>query len=161
MRIALIVAAATNGVIGRDNQLPWYLPNDLKHFKQATMGKPVVMGRLTYESIGHPLPGRQNIVITRQSGYEAAGCDVVQSTDAAIAAAGDADEIMIIGGGQIYRQFLSMADRIYLTRVSIELDGDTSFPSLDDSEWRVTDRQKGATDSELDYSFEFQVLERQ
>jgi dihydrofolate reductase len=109
--ISIIVAAAENGVIGAQGELPWRLSDDLRRFKAVTMGKPIVMGRKTYESIGRPLPGRQNIVITRQSGFEAAGCDVVDSKEAALAAAGEADEIMVIGGSQVYALFLPYAGR--------------------------------------------------
>ena len=117
MNISLIVAASTNNVIGVAGGLPWHLPEDLKRFKAITMGKPIIMGRATYASIGRALPGRKSIVLTRQSGFEAEGCEVVDSIDAAISAAGAVDEVMIIGGGDIYRQFLPQADRIYLTRV--------------------------------------------
>jgi len=134
--ISLIVAASTNNVIGARGDLPWRLSADLKRFKELTMGKPVVMGRKTYESIGRPLPGRQNIVITRQSNYSPVGCTVVQSVEAAIDAAGDAGEIMIIGGSHIYEAFLPLADRIYLTRVHAKVDGDTFFPELLESEWQ-------------------------
>ena len=115
MKLSIIVAAAANGVIGRDNQLPWRLPADLRHFKQTTMGKPILMGRKTWESIGRPLPGRTNIVITRDSDYAAAGCVVVNSIDAALLAAGSQDEIMVIGGAELYRQVLPRTDTIYLT----------------------------------------------
>ena len=110
--ISIIVAAAENGVIGRQGELPWRLGDDLRHFKAVTMGKPIVMGRKTWDSIGRPLPGRQNIVITRQAGFGAAGCDVVTCADEAIAAARGADEIMIIGGSQVYELFLPIADRV-------------------------------------------------
>ena len=133
--ISLIVAASENNVIGAQGDLPWRLSADLRRFKEITMGKPIVMGRKTYESIGRPLPGRRNIVLTRQSGYEAEGCDVVDSPEAAIEAAGDADEIMIIGGSHIYRAFLPRADRIYMTRVHADVDGDTWFPELPESDW--------------------------
>lgn len=159
--ISLIVAASTNNVIGLQGDLPWRLSADLRRFKAITMGKPIVMGRLTYESIGRPLPGRQNIVITRQPGYEAEGCDVVQSIDAAIDAAGEAEEIMIIGGGDIYRQFLPRADRIYLTRVHADIEGDTHFPPLDDAGgWHLLDREEHTADDSGGYDFEFQTLER-
>ena len=138
--ISLVVAAATNGVIGRDGALPWRLSDDLRRFKVLTMGKPIVMGRLTHESIGVPLPGRQNIVITRDADYVAEGCDVVMSPDAALEAAGSADEIMIIGGEQIYKEFLPMADRVYMTRVAAAVDGDARFPELAATEWSQSSR---------------------
>lgn len=140
--ISLIVAAATNNVIGVNGKLPWHLSDDLKRFKAMTMGKPIVMGRKTYESIGRPLPGRQNIVITTRVDFVADGCEVVTSPDAAIAAAGNAAEIMIIGGEQIYALFLSKADRIYLTRVNVNVDGDAYFPALDDAIWTETAREE-------------------
>lgn len=124
------------------------------------MGKPIVMGRLTHESIGRPLPGRQNIVITRQAGYRAAGCDVVTSVAAAISAAGEAEEIMIIGGGHIYREFLPQADRIYLTRVQAEIDGDAFLPELSPDEWAETANEWHAADEVNDYEFEFSTLDR-
>ena len=153
--ISLIVAAAENGVIGRQGELPWRLSDDLRRFKAITMGKPIVMGRKTWESIGRPLPGRHNIVITRQPGYAAEGCDVVSSVDAAIAASGDADEIMIIGGSEIYELFLRRAERIYLTRVHATLEGDARFMLPGTSDWRlVSDERHAADDSnEFDYSF--------
>jgi dihydrofolate reductase len=133
--ISLIVAASTNNVIGNQGDLPWRLSADLRRFKKLTMGKPIVMGRKTWESIGRPLPGRHNIVVTRQGDYAAQGCTVVSSVEAAIDAAGDADEIMIIGGSYIYDAFMAKADRIYMTRVHADVDGDTWFPELPESEW--------------------------
>lgn len=158
--ISIIVAASSNNVIGVQGELPWRLSADLQRFKALTMSKPVVMGRLTHESIGRALPGRQNIVITRQQGYAADGCDVVQSTDAAVAAAADAAEIMIIGGGDIYRQFLPRAHRIYLTRVDVELEGDAHFPSLDAADWQELASEEHAADESNEYSYSFKVLER-
>ena len=119
--ISIIVAASTNDVIGAGGQLPWKISDDLKRFKALTLGKPIVMGRLTWDSIGRPLPGRQNIVITRQSDFSADGCDVVASPAAALAIAGDAEEIMIIGGSQIYDLFLPKAGRLHITRVQTEI----------------------------------------
>ena len=157
--ISLIVAASTNNVIGVQGSLPWHLPADLKRFKSLTMGKPIVMGRRTFESIGRPLPGRRNIIITRQTDYPAAGCDIVSSVDAAVAAAADGDEVMVIGGGEIYRQFLPLAERIYLTRVAAEIDGDTRFPALDNG-WQLSESEAHAADDRHRYDYEFQVLER-
>jgi dihydrofolate reductase len=158
--ISLIVAASTNNVIGAQGELPWRLSDDLKRFKALTMGKPIVMGRKTWESIGRPLPGRQNIVITRQEGYVAEGCDVVDSPEAAIEAAGDAAEIMIIGGSHIYDAFLPRADRIYLTRVHAEVAGDASLPELPADEWRRDTTETHAADDDNDYETEFVVLNR-
>ena len=158
--ISMIVAASTNNVIGVNGELPWRLSDDLKRFKKITMGKPIVMGRLTFESIGRPLPGRQNIVITRQPGYAAESCDVVTSPEAAVAAAGDAAEIIIIGGGEIYTLFLPLADRIYLTRVHVELEGDAHFAPPDERDWRVTFSESGITDEKHDFDFTFETLDR-
>ena len=153
--ISIIVAASANNVIGRQGDLPWRLSDYLKHFKAITMGKPIVMGRKTWESIGRPLPGRQNIVITRQAGFAAEGCDVVRSLDEAIATAGDADEIVVIGGSQIYALALPMAERLYLTRVHAEVEGDAYFPDVDAGRWlRVADEAHEADDrNEFDFSF--------
>ncbi|MDH3429595.1 MAG: type 3 dihydrofolate reductase [Gammaproteobacteria bacterium] len=158
--ISLIVAASSNNVIGANGKLPWRLSGDLQRFKALTLGKPIVMGRLTYESIGRPLPGRQNIVITRQADYEAEGCDVVPSVEAALAAAGSAEEIVIIGGGHIYREFLPRADRIYLTRVQAEIEGDAFFPPLADDQWCETEREASVADESNDYDVVFLVLDR-
>ena len=146
-RIVQVVAVALNGVIGADGDMPWNLPSDLKRFKQITMGKPIVMGRKTFESIGRPLPGRPNIVITRSESFEAQGVHVVRSVDEALDEATtlaeelSADEICVIGGGEIYRQTLPRASRIYLTRVMAELAGDTTYPDLDEKEWREVARE--------------------
>lgn len=160
MIISIVVAASINNVIGVQGQLPWRLSGDLKRFKALTMGKPIVMGRRTWESIGRALPGRQNIVITRQTGFRADGCDVVASTDAAIDAAGDAEEVMIIGGGEIYRQFLPLADRIYLTRVKVELQGDADFPPLDEGEWTVAAEEDYDADASNEYAVSYLLLTR-
>jgi len=160
MKISLIVAASTNNVIGVAGGLPWHLPEDLKRFKAITMGKPMIMGRATYASIGRALPGRKSIVLTRQTGFEAEGCEVVDSVDAAIAAAGAVDEVMIIGGGDIYRQFLPRADRIYLTRIHAGIDGDTTFPELDMCEWTVNTSGEYPAGDERDYGFSIATLDR-
>jgi dihydrofolate reductase len=158
--ISLIVAASTNNVIGAAGRLPWHLSDDLKRFKSITMGKPIVMGRKTYESIGRPLPGRQNIVVTTQAGFSADACDVVSSPDAAVAAAGDAEEIMVIGGGEIYRLFLPSAARVYLTRVNVEIDGDAFFTPLDASEWTETSREVGIADGNNDHDVSYLIYSR-
>lgn len=138
--ISLIVARARGGVIGHEGGLPWHLPADLKHFKALTMGKPIVMGRLTYQSIGRPLPGRDNIVISRDSAFAAPGCRVVASLGAALKAAGAAPEIMIIGGARIYALALPLAHRIYLTDIDIDVSGDAHFPPIDLDGWRESNR---------------------
>ena len=156
--ISLIVAASMNNVIGAKGDLPWRLSTDLKRFKTLTMGKPIVMGRKTYESIGRPLPGRQNIVVTRNPGFVADGCDVVSSIDAAIEVAGDAEEIMVIGGSHIYAAFLPRADRIYLTRVQAELEGDAYLPAIDKDKWHEVSAENHAADDSNDYDAVFSVL---
>jgi dihydrofolate reductase len=158
--ISLIVATSANNVIGVDGGLPWRLPEDLARFKAVTMGKPVIMGRATFESIGRALPGRRSIVLTRQADFAAEGCDVVPTIEAAIEAAGDAEEIMVIGGGEIYRQFLPMADRIYLTRLQAEIDGDTRFPELDLDEWTVVAVEEFPAGDEREFGFDVETLER-
>jgi len=158
--ISLIVAAATNNVIGSDGELPWHLPDDLRNFKRLTTGKPIVMGRKTHESIGRPLPDRRNVVITRDPGYEAAGCDVVASPEAAIALLDNSEEVMIIGGGQIYAAFLPSANRVYFTRVHAEIDGDVTFPDLDESEWALQSSVAHDADASHQYAFDVLCLER-
>lgn len=143
--IVLVVAVADNGVIGRDGAMPWHLPADLRHFKRLTTGKPVVMGRKTFESIGKPLPGRHNIVLTRDSAWHADGVTVVPNLAEAIAAAGldpraRAGEIMVVGGAQIYAQAMPIATRIELTRIHISPEGDTRFPPLDPAQWQEASR---------------------
>ena len=157
--ISIIVAAAENDVIGRQGRLPWRLSDDLRRFRALTLGKPVVMGRKTWESIGRPLPGRRNIVITRRAGYVAEGADVVDSSDAAVAAAGDAAEIMIIGGSEIYAVFLPSTDRIYLTRVHAELDGDAFFPAPGD-DWRLVSEEPHSADERNDHDVSFRIYDR-
>jgi len=158
--ISLIVAASKNNVIGNGGELPWRLSDDLKRFKAVTMGKPIVMGRKTFESIGRPLPGRQNIVTTHQESFLADGCDVVQSIEQAVEVAGAAEEIMVIGGSQIYAAFLPIADRIYLTRVHTEVEGDALFPILDESEWRQSASQIYDADDSNEYACTVSLLSR-
>ncbi|NKC50662.1 dihydrofolate reductase [Ochrobactrum cytisi] len=145
--VSIIVAAAENGVIGRDNDMPWRLSTDLKRFKALTLGKPVIMGRRTWESIGRPLPGRPNIVVTRDNGFQAEGASATGSLEEAIAlgqklaADPGVGEVCVIGGGEIYAQTLPLADRIHLTRVLAEIDGDTHFPEIDLQIWRVVSQE--------------------
>lgn len=160
MKISIIVAMDSNGVIGKDNELPWHLPADLQHFKKTTMGKPILMGRKTWESIGRPLPGRTNIVITRDSDYQADGCIVVSSIDAAMAAAGEQDEVMVIGGAEFYRQVLPRADTLYLTRIHASFDGDVVFPGLRASDWREVERSDQSADEKNPHDYSFIRLER-
>lgn len=153
MIVTLVVARADNGVIGRDGGLPWHLPADLRHFRALTLGKPVVMGRRTFASIGRPLPGRHNIVLTR-SDWAADGVTAVPDLDAAFAAAGDADEAMIIGGAAVYAAALPRATRVYLTEVHAAPDGDTVLPPFDAGGWRETAREDHAADDDTPaYSF--------
>ena len=162
MQIALVVAAAENNVIGKDNQLLWRLPNDMKFFKNTTWGLPVIMGRKTFESLGKPLAGRTNIVITRKPGWEAPGAIVVNSLEAAIeaAAATDAKEASVIGGGEIYAQALPIAQRIYLTRVHTSLEGDTWFPAFSEQEWALLSNLDFPADEKHAYAYSFQVWGR-
>ncbi|WP_119278071.1 dihydrofolate reductase [Calidithermus roseus] len=165
--LSLVVAMAENRVIGRDNTLPWRLPNDLKRFRRLTMGHPVIMGRKTYESIGKPLPGRTNIVVTRTPGYSAPGCMVVGSLEAALRVAEAAPhdparprETFVIGGAELYAQALPLADRIHLTLVHAEVAGDTFFPAFDQSVWREVSRERHEPDDQHAYAYSFVTLER-
>jgi len=157
--ITLIVAAADNGVIGRDNALPWHLPDDLQRFKRLTLGKPIVMGRKTFESIGRALPGRLNIVVTRDANYRREGVTVAHDVDAAVAAANDAPEIMVIGGAELFRLFLPRAARVHLTRVHADVTGDVVWPTLDDS-WRLVDSEPHAADERHASPMTFEVWEK-
>jgi dihydrofolate reductase len=159
MLISVVVAASSNNVIGARGELPWRLADDLKHFKAITLGKPIIMGRLTWESIGRPLPGRQNIVMSRQSSFAADGCDVVTTPAAALTAAGAADEVMIIGGGRIYEMFLPKARRLYLTRVHADIDGDTFFPAMDAADWQLLSSESRTADERNEYAFDLRVYE--
>lgn len=149
-----------NGVIGKDNAIPWRLPGELALFKRLTMGHPIVMGRKTWESIGRALPGRLNIVITRNKGYVAMGATVVPSLDAALSAAAGATEIFIIGGAQLYAEALPRAERLYLTTVDAEVDGDTRMPDIDRRAWRTVSSETHAPDERNAYAYRLDVLER-
>ncbi|MDJ0759871.1 MAG: dihydrofolate reductase [Woeseiaceae bacterium] len=158
--ISIVVAASKNGVIGVDGDLPWRLPDDLRYFKELTTGKPVIMGRKTYESIGRPLPNRLNIVITRDPAFDAPGCNVAPSPGDALRLAGDASEVMVIGGGTIYEAFADSADRIYLTRVHTDIDGDVFFESPDSDRWNQVDSTHHPADERHAHAFEFLTYER-
>lgn len=160
MRISAIFAMSENRVIGKNNQLPWHLPADLKHFKQITMGNPILMGRKTYESIGKPLPGRCNIVITRDTNYQAPGCVVVNSVESALAAVKDNDEIFIIGGALLYQETLPLTQRLYMTLIHHSFDGDTFFPALNENEWQEVERTDHPADENNKYSYSFVTLDR-
>nr|WP_232106316.1 dihydrofolate reductase [Pseudomonas mendocina] len=163
--LSLIAALARNRVIGRDNQLPWHLPADLKHFKAMTLGKPIIMGRKTWDSLGRPLPGRLNIVVSRQPGLALEGAEVFATLEAAIeradawARAEDAEELMLIGGAQLYELGLAQADRLYLTRVGLEPDGDAFFPEIDESAWRMASSVEHPASAETPF-YAFEVWER-
>lgn len=163
MKLSIIAALSTNNVIGRNNDIPWRLSTDLKRFKALTMGHHLLMGRKTYESVGRPLPGRVTVVITRQEGFAPEGVTVVHSLEEAIrvaAAANDA-EAFIAGGAEIYQQSMHRADRMYLTRVHADVEGDTFFPDFDDvSEWRLTDAEHFDADEKNEHPFSFLTYER-
>ncbi|WP_026376404.1 type 3 dihydrofolate reductase [Aestuariibacter salexigens] len=161
MIISMIAAMADNRVIGKDNAMPWHLPADLKHFKQITLGKPVVMGRKTYESIGKALPGRLNIVITRDTDYVLEDAVVVNTPDEAVKAAGDVEELMVIGGGAIYTYFLPLCERLYLTHIDLAVDGDTQFPDYESQgNWQLTDESEHVADERNPYDYRFITLAR-
>ncbi|MEO0443322.1 MAG: dihydrofolate reductase [Pseudomonadota bacterium] len=165
-KLAIIVAMANNRTIGKDNKLLWHLPEDLKHFKRITMGKPMIMGRKTFESIGRPLPGRLNIVLTRQSDWHYDGVKAVSSIDEAMKVAtaqafiDGVDEVMLIGGAELYQATLAMADTLYLTRVDADLNGDAFFPEVSDHQWRETSRQAFSASETNPYDYAFCVLEK-
>ncbi len=158
--LSIIVAASENNVIGKNNQLLWHLPDDLKHFKATTKGHHVIVGRKTYESQGRPLPQRTNIIVTRNRNYNAEGCIVVDSLDKALNLTQQDDEPFIIGGEQIYRMALPLVDRIYLTWVHAEFEGDTFFPELDMQHWKEISRKYYPKDDRNEYSFSIIVLDR-
>ncbi len=163
MRLSLIVAMDKNRLIGVNGRIPWRLPDDMKWFREQTMGKPVIMGRKTFESIPdrfRPLPGRRNIVVTRNWLYQAEGVTVINSVEAALAAAGVVDEIVVIGGAELYTQLLPQADRLYLTRIDAEFDGDAYFPEIDPAAWHEVYRQEHPADDRHDYAFTWFIWER-
>jgi dihydrofolate reductase len=158
----MIVAAADDLVIGKNNTMPWHLPADLAYFKKSTLNKPIIMGRKTFESIGRPLPGRRNIVISRDSAYQADGVESVTSVDAALALVADVEEIMVIGGGAIYLHCLPMASRLYITHINAKIEGDTKFPDFNqDNEWsKISSDIIKANDTNA-YDLDFCVYERE
>lgn len=159
MKISMIAAMAHDRIIGNANSMPWHLPADFTWFKRCTLGKPIVMGRKTFESIGRPLPGRLNIVISRNPNFSAEGITVVNDIAAAKLIAGDAQELMIIGGGSIYQACLPIADRLYLTFIDADLEGDTQFPEWGDH-WQVVEKDHHNSDDKNAYAMEFVILER-
>lgn len=152
-RLSLIVAMDENRLIGSENGLPWQLPADLAFFKRTTMGKPIVMGRRTFDSIGRALPGRRNIVVTRDPDFSAEDCEIARGVDEAIALCAEAEEIMLIGGSSLYRQTLHRADRLYVTRIHHSFEGDTWFPDFDESEWRQETRADFEADNRNPYPY--------
>jgi len=159
MKISLIVAMDEKGLIGRDNDLPWRLSADLQYFKRVTMGKSLIMGRKTHESIGRALPGRKNIVLTHKSNYQAVGCVVVHSLDDALIEAGE-QETMVMGGASLYKAFLPFARRLYLTQVHAILEGDTWFPKWDQKQWQEVKSEHFSADEKNNYDYSFLVLDK-
>lgn len=162
MTISIIVAASENNVIGKDNQLPWHLPADLKYFKNTTWAMPVVMGRKTFDSIGKPLTGRRNIVLTRNKNWKKQGVEVATNVHEAVkkAIAYDVKEIFIIGGAEIFKSSFPLVQRVYLTKIHAKVDGDVYFPDLPDKEWRLVRNQDCEPDDKNVFSYSFQVWER-
>lgn len=159
MIISLIAALATDRVIGMENAMPWHLPGDLAWFKRNTLNKPVIMGRKTFESIGRPLPGRLNIVISSKPG-EHEGVTWVTSVDAALAATGDVEEVMVMGGGRVYEQLLPKANRLYLTHIDAEVEGDTHFPDYEPDDWESTFSEFHDADEQNSHGYCFEILDR-
>lgn len=160
MKISLIAAMADNRVIGIDNSLPWNLPADMKWFRQNTLGKPIMMGRKTFDSIGKALPGRRNIVVTHDESFVAKGCDVVHDIESGLALLSDVDELMVIGGASFYEQTLLKADRLYLTLVHAEIEGDAWFPDVDFSQWTETSRETHEADEKNEFNYSFIIFDR-
>ncbi len=160
MHLAIVAAMAKNRVIGYQQQLPWRLPADLQHFKKTTLGKPIIMGRNTHASIGRALPGRQNIVVTRQRDAQFNGCETAHPLTDAIALGKGAEEIMIIGGGQLYTEALPLVDRLYLTFIEAELTGDCYFPEWDAADWQLTRQQRHQADEQNIYDYSFVQYDR-
>ncbi|USD64956.1 type 3 dihydrofolate reductase [Vibrio sp. SCSIO 43136] len=159
MKISMIAAMADNRVIGKDNQMPWHLPADFGWFKRCTMGKPVVMGRKTYDSIGRPLPGRQNIVISRDPELSIKGVETTTSLESAFKLAGDVEEVMVIGGGSIYAECLPQANSLYLTFIDAQIEGDTQFPDWGEG-WQKTHSETYQADEKNAFDMEFVILEK-
>lgn len=152
-RLSLIVAMARNRVIGIENRLPWHLPEDLKHFKNLTMGHHIIMGRKTYESIGRPLPGRTTVIVSRDPGYTMAGCLVAHSLDAAVRMSEGDDEVFFVGGSSLYEQAMPLAERLYITEIQADYEGDAHFPEIDRTVWHETARQQQVSQAGLGYDF--------
>ncbi len=160
MRIVIVVAMSENRAIGKDNQLLWQMPADLQHFKKITMGKPILMGRKTYQSIGRPLPGRTNVIVTRDENFKADGCVVVHSIEAALMAVEDQEEICVIGGAELFQQMLPLVEKIYLTIVHHEFAADTFFPEINVAEWKEIEKVTHEADEKNKYAYDFLVLQK-
>ncbi|MFD1738386.1 dihydrofolate reductase [Bacillus salitolerans] len=158
--ISFVVAMDENQVIGRNNELPWHIPGDLAYFKRVTMGHSIVMGRKTHESIGRPLPGRENIILTRNLGYESEACTVIHSLDEIKVLEQHHKEIFVIGGAEIFKELLPIADRLYLTKIHHEFEGDTFFPTVNWEEWSIIEQETGIKDEKNPYDYEFITYER-
>jgi dihydrofolate reductase len=159
--ISFLVAMDNNQVIGKDNELPWHLPADLAYFKRVTMGHAIIMGRKTHDSIGRALPGRQNIILTRNLKYHAPGCDVLHNLDDVKQLNAETDqELFIIGGAELFKGLLPIADRLYITHIHADFEGDTFFPALDWDKWNATSREQGIRDEKNPYDYEFVVYDR-
>lgn len=159
--LSIIVAMDENRLIGKENQLPWRLSADLQFFKRTTMGKPLIMGRNTHESIGRALPGRRNIVVTSQMDYQpAAGCELAQDPDVALALCADETEVMLMGGASLYQQLLPKADKLYLTRVLTALDGDTWFPEINWQQWQLLSQESHTADAKNQFDYRFEIYQR-
>lgn len=159
-KISLIVAVAENGIIGTGGTMPWHITEDFAHFKAVTLGHSVVMGRKTYESIGRPLPRRRNIVITRNSDLRIEGCEMATSLEGALAMCEGEEEVFVIGGGEIYRQAMPLSDKLYITHVGVEVEGDTRFPTIDPEIWREVRREEFARGKDFDHPFAFVDYEK-
>ncbi|MGH2377732.1 MAG: dihydrofolate reductase [Candidatus Limnocylindria bacterium] len=160
MRISFVVAYARGRVIGKDNALPWRMPADTRRMRELTMGKPLIMGRRTYESIGRPLPGRTSIVLTRDEAFRPEGVLVARTAEEALALAGNAEEVVIFGGTEVFRQFLPRADRLYLTEIDADIPGDRTFPEIDEREWREVERTEFGPDEKHAHPYRFLTLDR-
>ena len=159
--ITFLVAMDKNRVIGRENQLPWHLPEDLKYFKRVTMGHPIAMGRKTHDSIGRILPGRENIVITRQTDYQCDGCTLFYSVEDFVENCRNKDEeIFVIGGAEIFKEIFAFADRLYITYINEEFEGDTFFPEFDLTEWELLSCEKGIRDDKNPFDYDFRIYNR-
>ena len=158
--ISVIVAVAKNGVIGCRGGMPWHISEDLRYFKRVTTGHPVVMGRRTFESLGRPLPGRTNVVVTRNPSWSAEGVRVADSIDRAVAMFPPDEEVFVIGGGEIYRQAMPLADKLYLTRIDAAFEGDTFLPARDEADWRLVSSEHNARGAEFPHPFEFQIYDK-